>query len=69
MVWTAVVRRKLRREVDSVIFESYHDSSLAYEDFLLRTKNKENFEISEIIVMIPGRHTYIYFPENRESDA
>ncbi len=71
MVWTAVVKFKVpQKETSSIIFESSHDSELAYIDLLSRNKlNKEWQPISEVVAMIPGRHTSVYFPRSEDDDA
>ena len=70
MVWTAVVKfRERQREASSIIFESSHDSELAYVDLLSRNKlNMEWSPISEVVAMIPGRHTSVYFPMVTETN-
>ena len=71
MVWTAIVKCQQRDEVKSVIFESSHDSSLAYKELASRAKDNHSFvfNISEIIVLIPGKHTFMYFPSHEEKNV
>ena len=63
MVWTAIIKKKHTsdNDVSSVIFESSHDSVTAYNDFLTRDVG-QFIKPSELIVLIPGRHTFIFFP-------
>ena len=69
MVWTVVVRRKKSFETAAVIFESHHDSNLAYIDFVSRLKVDKTFDVSEVIVMIPGRHTFVFFPDRSDENV
>ena len=69
MVWTAVVRRNKMFGVDAVIFESHHDSNLAYADLVSRLKADKKFDVSEVVVMIPGRHTFVFFPDKSEENV
>ena len=64
MVWTAIIGKpaKNRNCTKSVIFESSHDSKDAYDDFLSRCTGKFDKDY-EVIVLIPGKHTFMYFPD------
>ena len=63
MVWTVVLEKKEKdsKQIISVIFEGEHDASSAYRSFLKRSKSF--MENGSVIVMIPGRHNYVYFPK------
>ncbi len=63
MVWTVVLEKKEgdTKKIVSVIFEGEHDPTAAYRSFL---KRSESFAGSgRVIVMVPGRHNYVYFPK------
>jgi hypothetical protein len=69
MVWTAIVKCHQRDKVKSVIFESSHDSNLAYKELVSRAKDNHILNISEIVVLIPGKHTFMYFPSHEEKNV
>ena len=67
MVWTAILRNVSQENsgIFSIIFESEHDPTAAYKDFLRR--NPQPFDADsnvEVVVLIPGRHTSMYFPKD-----
>lgn len=63
MVWTVVIEEEgdSKNKVKSVIFEGEHDSTSAYRSFMKRSA--EFIKGHRVIVMIPGRHNYVYFPK------
>ena len=63
MVWTVLIEKESDStdRVKSIIFEGEHDPTSAYRSFLSRSTEfrKEH----RVIAMIPGRHSYVYFPK------
>ena len=67
MVWTVVLEKEEAdtKKIVSVIFEGEHDPTLAYRSFLERSE--EFRSNARVIVMVPGRPNYVYFPKENES--
>ena len=64
MVWTVVLEKKegTQNNIVSVFFEGEHDASLAYRTFLKKSRGFS--EGGRVLVMVPGRHSYVYFPKD-----